>query len=163
MLHGWRGELGRTYGHAALGHGRSASAGLRERACAPGFLPNVITADDDKPQEQSSGEIVFEDVKSFVFGAPNDEALQGHRLYDLGLRFYSSYEVLNSAWIADLCIRNRVRPSHKDALFKDLRHFILTFHDSTVEVVAKAYATSVEAEKPLDYLSRRLRDRQTWS
>jgi hypothetical protein len=69
-------------------------------------------ADDDKPQEQSSGEIVFEDVKSFVFGAPNDEALQGHRLYDLGLRFYSSYEVPNSAWIADLCIRNRVHPSH---------------------------------------------------
>ena len=117
----------------------------------------------DEPQEDSSGVVVFERVNSFLFGGPGDEALQGHRLYKLGLGFYSSYEVLNSAWIAELCARNRVHPSHKDSMFTGLRHFVFTFHDSTLEVVARAYTASVEAEKPLDCVSRRLRDRQTWS
>jgi hypothetical protein len=115
------------------------------------------------PQEESSGVIVFEGVNSFLFGGPNDEALQGHRLYKLGLGFYSSYEVLNSGWIADLCARNRVHPNHKDSMFTGLRHFVFTFHDSTLEVVARAYTASVESEKPLDCVSRRLRDRQTWN
>ncbi len=115
----------------------------------------------DEPQEQASGVIVFKSVASFVFGGPNDEALQGHRLYKLGLRFYSSHEVLNSAWIADLCARNRVHPNHKDSTFAELRHFIFTFHDSTLEVAARAYTTSVEVEKPLDCVSRRLGDRKT--
>ena len=117
----------------------------------------------DASQKESSGVIVFEGVNSLLFGGPNDEALQGHRLYKLGLRFYAFHEVLNSAWIADLCARNRGHPLPKDSMFPGLRHFVFTFHDSTLEVVARTYTASVEAEKPLDCVSRRLRDRQTWS
>jgi hypothetical protein len=132
-----------------------------ERALVAAYC--ISSPAGEEPQEQSSGVIVFERVNSFVFGGPNDEALQGHRLYKIGLRFYSSYEVLNSAWIADLCARNRVHPNHKDSMFTGLRHFVFTFHDSTLEVAARAYTASVEAEKPLDCISRRLSDRQTWS
>lgn len=77
---------------------------------------------------------------AFQFGPPNDEAIHGHRLYKAGLTPYSSFEVLNSKWIADLEIANRVHPRHRPEFFADYRHIILTFHDSTVEFIAEKFA-----------------------
>ncbi|AZO12245.1 MULTISPECIES: hypothetical protein [unclassified Mesorhizobium] len=77
------------------------------------------------------------------FGPPNDEALSGHRLYGLGLQPYSAFEVRNSSWIGSLEKANRVHPSHMPELFSGYRHFILTFHDSTLEFVAKDFAVSL--------------------
>ncbi|TGV72938.1 hypothetical protein EN792_062680 [Mesorhizobium sp. M00.F.Ca.ET.149.01.1.1] len=73
------------------------------------------------------------------FGPPNDEALSGHRLYALGLQPYSAFEVLNSSWIASLEEANRVHPRHVPELFSGRRHFILTFHDSTLEFIARDF------------------------
>ncbi|MCV3209008.1 hypothetical protein OHD62_24970 [Mesorhizobium sp. YC-39] len=77
------------------------------------------------------------------FGPPNDEAINGHRLYGLGLKPYSAFEVFNSSWIASLERANRVHPSHTPELFSGYRHFILTFQDSTLEFIAKSFSTSV--------------------
>ncbi|UVK46038.1 hypothetical protein BPNPMPFG_001637 [Mesorhizobium sp. AR07] len=74
---------------------------------------------------------------AFQFGPPNDEAISGHRLYALGLRPYEGFEVINSSWIASLEKANRVPD-----LFSGYRHFILTFHDSTLEFIAKDFSTS---------------------
>ena len=71
----------------------------------------------------------------FRFGAPNDEALGGHRYAKIGLGYCSAYEVLNSEWIRELMVANRIHPNHKDSLFDSKRHFIFTFHDSTLEFV----------------------------
>ena len=76
---------------------------------------------------------------AFKFGPPNDEALSGHRLYALGLQPYSAFEVLNSSWIASLEEANRVHPRHVPELFSGRRHFILTFHDSTLEFIARDF------------------------
>jgi hypothetical protein len=73
------------------------------------------------------------------FGPPNDEALSGHRLYELGLQPYSAFEVVNSLWIASQEEANRVHPRHMPELFSGRRHFILTFHDSTLEFVAQDF------------------------
>jgi len=70
------------------------------------------------------------------FGYPNDEVLQGHRYADAGLEHYSAYEVLNSEWIQELMIANRVHSRHSNSHFDKERHFIFTFHDSTLEFVA---------------------------
>lgn len=67
------------------------------------------------------------------FGYPNEEALEGHRLYRRGLRRYSGFEVCNSSWIDAMEKQNQVHHLHNKQLYSGLRHFIFTFHDSTLE------------------------------
>jgi hypothetical protein len=72
----------------------------------------------------------------FTFGSPNDEVLAGHPLYGRGLKFYSVHQVENSSWIASLEQRNRVHPRHDRKRFlEDMKHYVFTFHDSTLECV----------------------------
>ena len=87
--------------------------------------------------------IIAVDHVAFQFGPPNDEALGGHRLYALGLEHYSAFEVLNSSWIASLEQANRVHPRHTPELFSGCRHVILTFHDSTLEFIARDFSVSL--------------------
>jgi len=86
-----------------------------------------------------SGKIVvvhFPLCSIFTFGLPNDEALAGHPLYGRGLEFYSVHRVENSAWIAQLERQNSVHPRHDRRRFlEDMKHFVFTFHDSTLECV----------------------------
>lgn len=90
--------------------------------------------------------ITFTEPTAHYLGAPNDEALPGHPLYAVGLPYYSFVEVLNSEWIETLRGRNRVHSKPDDRMFDNLRHFILTFHDSTAEVVARGYSISRSSE-----------------
>jgi hypothetical protein len=82
---------------------------------------------------------------AFQFGAPNDEAIGGHRLFGLGLKPYGSFEVLDSEWIAAFEKANRVHPHHHPEQFAGYRHIILTFHDSTVEFIAKSFEVQLVA------------------
>lgn len=68
------------------------------------------------------------------FGLPNDEALPGHPLARLGLKAYGAFEVLNSSWRAEAEAQNRVCFPATD--YSEVRHFILTFHDSSFECLA---------------------------
>jgi hypothetical protein len=92
------------------------------------------------------------------FGPPNDEALSGHRLYELGLRPCSAFEVVNSSWIASLEEANRVHPRHMPELFSDRRHFILTFHDSTLEFVARDFRVDLRKGAVLTALIDAVKD-----
>ncbi len=72
----------------------------------------------------------------FTFGAPNDEALAGHRLHGKGLQFYTVHRVEDSSWISELERQNSCHPSHNRQRFlEDKRHYIFTFQDSTLECV----------------------------
>jgi hypothetical protein len=110
-----------------------------------------------------SGVVIFKRAQSHLFGPPNDETVHGHRLAKYGLGPYSFWEVKHSIWIAELCARNRVHPHHQDLHYADFRHFIFTFHDSTLEVAARAYGATVEPGEPIDCVARKLHDRHTWS
>lgn len=92
---------------------------------------------------QSVAILTADPYLAFQFGPPNDEAIRGHRLYPLGLRAYEAFEVRNSSWIASLEKANRVQSSHTPELCSDYRHFIFTFHDSTLEFIAKNFSTSL--------------------
>ncbi|HLN16965.1 MAG TPA: hypothetical protein VK277_09465, partial [Acidimicrobiales bacterium] len=48
----------------------------------------------------------FDSPLCSIFGYPNDEALAGHPLYEVGLGSYGLYEVLSSAWLRELRGRN---------------------------------------------------------
>ncbi len=92
---------------------------------------------------QSIAILTADPYRVFQFGPPNDEAIRGHRLYELGLQPYSAFEVLNSSWIASQEKANRVHSSHTPELFSGYRHFILTFHDSTLEFIARSFSVSL--------------------
>jgi hypothetical protein len=80
----------------------------------------------------------FEGVLYYALGYPNDEALNAHPLYSSGLGFYGFHVVENSPLIADLDHRNQVHERHvTGAYIKRFRHWIITFHDETLEVVAR--------------------------
>jgi hypothetical protein len=71
-----------------------------------------------------------------TFGYPNDEALPGHPLYGAGLGPYGVFEVSDSSWKRQIIEQNKRcfprTPPHYDSL----RHFVVTFQDSTFECLA---------------------------
>jgi hypothetical protein len=72
-----------------------------------------------------------------TFGYPNDEALPGHPLYAAGLRHYGLFEVHDSEWIERLSRQNRVVFPEVTPRGSSIRHFVITFHDSTFECLAE--------------------------
>ena len=83
--------------------------------------------------------IKFSNVLQFTFGSPNEEAINGHRYFKLGLKPYALYQVHESEKIEELKHANRVHPYHSDDLYNDFHHYVFPFHDTTLEVVAKSY------------------------
>lgn len=82
--------------------------------------------------------VTFRRYQAYLFGPPNDEAFAGHPLAARGLEPYGAYEVQPSSWIARLERMNVVHPHHRPESFSQLRHFALTFHDSTFECAARS-------------------------
>jgi hypothetical protein len=71
------------------------------------------------------------------FGAPNDEALEGHPLRARGLDYYAVHSVKNSSWLTALERMNSVHARHGATEYiANKVHFVFTFHDSTLECIA---------------------------
>jgi hypothetical protein len=88
--------------------------------------------------------IQFERPSIHKFGPPNDETFEGHRLARKGLRPYGAYEVMHSAWIQELEQLNAIHPLHnRERFLAGKRHFIITFHDSVFECVARGYSVKL--------------------
>ncbi|HRG15034.1 MAG TPA: hypothetical protein PLB00_03510 [Pseudomonadota bacterium] len=94
---------------------------------------------DDEP----IATVRFERPVAHFFGPPNDEAFTGHPLASRGLEPYGAYEVLSSSWIRTLEQMNSVHPYHRPEHFRELRHFVLSFHDTTFECIATRYAVEI--------------------
>jgi hypothetical protein len=71
------------------------------------------------------------------FGGPNDEAIHGYPLHGKGLAGYGAHEVASSAWIEEAIKVNSVHPHHSGALFRQLHHYALLFHDEMLEALAR--------------------------
>lgn len=84
--------------------------------------------------------VKFSGFNTYKFGAPNDETFKGHPLYDNGLRPNGTYQVLNSSWMRELCVKcSAIHPHYCDLSFMNLNHYVWSFHDSTLEVIAKGF------------------------
>lgn len=102
-----------------------------------GTTLRVVDIDSSK---EHCAVVHFELASIHSLGPPNDEAFGGHRLAKSGLHPYGSFEVINSEWIQLLEKMNSVHPRHnKERFLKDKHHFIITFHDSVFECVARSY------------------------
>lgn len=91
--------------------------------------------EDNFYQDAGTALIEFPRCLTTKFGYPNDEALGGHPLSAKMEGAYDIYEVLNSSWVKQLEEQNRV--SFPKTANWQSRHFIITFHDSTFECLAK--------------------------
>ena len=77
----------------------------------------------------------FDGVVWHHFGDPSEEALTTHPLYQFGLDFYGFWEVLNSPRVPG---------------GSELRHWIVTFHDETLEVIAASASVVSRREEGED-------------
>jgi hypothetical protein len=83
---------------------------------------------------------------AFKHGYPNDEALPGHPLYGRGFVGTAVYEVFRSSWVAELARQNQVRFPDSDVAGWGVRHFLFSFHDSTLEVLCRGLEVSLSGE-----------------
>ena len=91
----------------------------------------------DPQADHGIGVVEFKRVTSIKVGSPNDEVLRGHPLWGSGLELYGAHEVENSPWVTELMEVDRPRERFDESQWSGRRHFVLTFHDETVECVAK--------------------------
>ena len=73
------------------------------------------------------------------YGFPNDEARGASPLTKYGLGFYGFYEVVNSPWVKEQMLANRVHPSHSDSLFKGKKHYVACFKDVMLEITCRGF------------------------
>lgn len=101
------------------------------------------TATVEDLEKDSVVVIKFNNYLSFMFGMPNDEALDGHPLYLRGLSPYAAHKIENSSWLRKLERMNSVHERHNPESFEKYKHFIFVFHDSTFECIAESFEVSI--------------------
>jgi len=123
--------------------------------CDSGATMPVVLADDSRmvfgyrlPQHAKHDFALFRIDLCLIhkFGYPNDEALRGHRYSDAGFDYYNAYEVVGSEWIDEMNRANAVSfPGDLNA-FQSSKHFIFSFHDTTLEFVCDEEPVAVTGD-----------------
>ena len=109
----------------------------------PGWDGSFVEVASYHREQEPVAIIAFHGVRATSFGPPNDEAFAGHPLAARGLTAYGAFEVEHSSWIRSLARMNEVHPLHHPSQFAGLRHFVFSFQDSILEVVAREYAITL--------------------
>ena len=112
--------------------------------CANPDFPGWGTgaAPDHPGFDEYHAAIKFSGVSSIALGPPSDDRLHEHPLYGLGLEPYEFHRVEGSAAVAD--------PANAS-------HWIITFHDETLEVIAEkaeVVVPRIDAPNPKEALRR---------
>jgi hypothetical protein len=89
------------------------------------------------PTDEEFAVLRFPACQIVKLGYPNDEALPGHPLYPKGLSYYGLFEVLDSSWVKALAEQNLVVFPNATSSGRSSRHFVVTFHGSTLECIAE--------------------------
>jgi hypothetical protein len=79
----------------------------------------------------------FRGVTQFTYGYPNDEALESHPLYKLGMSFCAFNLIEHSPYLVELGRANAVAFPGTENQFIGRKHFVVSFHDETLEVVCR--------------------------
>jgi hypothetical protein len=110
----------------------------------------------DQQADQGIGVVEFKRMTSIKIGSPNDEILRGHPLWGSGLELYSAHEVKNSPWITELMEVDRAHERFDESQWNGCHHFMLTFHDETLECVAKWTVTRTAPDATMPEVLARL-------
>jgi hypothetical protein len=95
------------------------------------------------PESAPLALVEFSRCTSAKLGSPNDEVLSGHPLEGKGLDAYTAQQVINSKWIREIQTINSVHPQYRAERWKDVKHYIFWFHDTTFECLAQSFAVEV--------------------
>lgn len=87
--------------------------------------------------------VEFKRTNSYRFGIVNDEAADGHPLYEKGLRVYAAHIVENSTWIKKLQQIHMVHPRYSASHWVNYKHYLLFFHDEILEIIAEDHKIEV--------------------
>lgn len=107
---------------------------------------NLSVVDPTSEASASLALVEFDLCTSAKLGTPNDEVFEGHRLNGRGLEAYRAQEVINSPWIAEIQRTNSVHAGYNPDNWRDARHFIFWFHDSTFECIARSFKVELYNE-----------------
>ncbi len=91
----------------------------------------------EAPSKEEYAVVVFRGITQFTFGYPNDEILGEHPLYPLGISFYAFNIIENSPYLHELGRRNATVFPGSENHFIKRKHFLVSFHDETLEVVCR--------------------------
>ncbi len=109
-----------------------------------GTYATAVSASDQAPSGML--EFTFSRCHAVKLGGPNDEALNGHPLYNKGLQVYAPHVIHNSDWIRDEEAINSVHPMHEAGWHERLNHYFFVFHDEMFEALAQSVSVrSVQA------------------
>jgi hypothetical protein len=90
--------------------------------------------------------VEFVQCEAFKFGGPNDEVFHGHPLHGKGLEGYRAHMIANSRWLAELETTNSVHRMYDPAKWKELKHYMLLFHDEMFECIATSHRIEIFRE-----------------
>ena len=117
-----------------------------------GTYVNVVAPSSSEPASLCL--VKFNRCVSAKLGHPNDEVHHGHSLSGRGLETYTAQIVMNSKWIDEVAKNNSVHSYDNPENWKNLKHYIFWFHDSTFECLAESYEVEVTSETMGDLLNR---------
>ncbi|WP_052608238.1 hypothetical protein [Leptonema illini] len=89
--------------------------------------------------------VEFDHCYAYKFGGPNDEALDGHPLWNSGLEPYSAHRIENSLWTKEEMQINSVHSQFNLDYWKDRKHFLFLFHDELFECIADGFNITVQS------------------
>lgn len=127
-------------------------------ATAPVILANdnglVLLYNVALEEEESVGVVTFKQARAHRYSSINDEVLSGHPLYGKGLEFYGAHEVEGSSWLEEVRSVHSVHRLYDPSRWNSVKHYILCFHDDTLEVLAEGYFAEKRAGTVKEILSK---------
>lgn len=106
---------------------------------------------DDEP----CAAIIFDWVRDFRFGPPDEEECFYYRKYIKDFRPGEAYVTNMATWVTSVGLS-------KTKIYKlsypDDKHFIFTFHDTTVEVIAEGFRVDTDTCSVHSMIARKLRE-----
>lgn len=106
--------------------------------------------------------LYFTGVYNMQFGSPSNESISGHRYHNFGLRSYVFYQVENSEWIREVEKMNSVHPYHSKERYTVLNHYLIGFHDSVFECIAKQFDVEFFNCNMREAMTKVLNDSRWW-
>ena len=101
-----------------------------------------VSSIKERDVENDTGIAIVRFNRKYIhkFGTPNDETLNAHPYYQIGLKHYSFFSVEDSDWIKEI---KRIASHHHYFIednYNNLNHYIITFKEGVFECIASDYS-----------------------
>ncbi len=103
----------------------------------------VTVVDPTSGDTQPLALVEFTGCYAFLFGGPNDDAMEAHPLHGKGLAPYGAHLIDNSRWIDHFASIETAYQGHRSAYWSELKHYLLLFHDEMFECIARSHTIEV--------------------